>query len=77
MERKRQSHGSAILTELLTSTDSRLFRSRSMRLGPSLGLWTVWTVWLRCLWLRSSPRLRCSHVYVGPRPYYRRRSYYY
>jgi hypothetical protein len=37
-----------------------------MRLGPSLGLWTVWTVWLRCLWLRSSPRLRCSPCVCRP-----------
>jgi hypothetical protein len=61
VERSRQSDGSAIATELLTSTDGRLHRSRSMPLGLSFGLRSLRTVWMRCLWrLRSSPCIRRS-----------------
>jgi len=67
MERERQFAGGAIATELLTSADSRLFRSGAMSVGLSLGLRSLRAVRMRCLWLRSSPRLRSS--YVAPRVY--------
>jgi hypothetical protein len=60
MERQRRSDGSSIATELLTSANSRLWRSWSMPVGLSLGLWSLRSVRMRCLWLRSSPRLRGS-----------------
>jgi hypothetical protein len=60
MERERQFAGGAIATELLTSADSRLFRSGAMSVGLSLGLRSLRAVRMRCLWLRSSPRLRSS-----------------
>ena len=61
MERSRQSNGSAIATELLTSANSGLWRSWAVPVGLSLGLWSLRTVRMRCLWrLRGSPRLRSS-----------------
>ena len=60
MERERQSDGNAIATELLAIADSWLFRAWTMPLGLSLGLWPLRAVRMRCLWLRSSPRLRGS-----------------
>ena len=62
LERSRQSDGSAIATELLTSANSRLFRSRPMPVGLSMGLWSLRRVRVRCLWrLHSSPRLRSDY----------------
>jgi len=58
MERERQSDGNAITAELLGIADSWLFRAWTMPLGLSLGLWPLPAVRMRCLWLRSSPRLR-------------------
>jgi hypothetical protein len=60
MERERQFAGGAIATELLTSADSRLFRSGAMSVGLSLGLRSLRAVRMRVLRLRSSPRLRSS-----------------
>ena len=61
MERQRHSNGSAISTELLARAESRLWGSWSMSPGLALGLRSLWTVWVRCMWrLRSSPRLRSS-----------------
>jgi hypothetical protein len=55
MERSRQPDD-----KLLTSADSRLFRSRPMSLRLSLGLWSLRTMRMRCVWrLRGSARL-CS-----------------
>ena len=68
MERERQSDGNAIATELLAIADSWLFRGWAMPLGFSLGLWSLRTVRMRCVWrVRSTPSL-CSSPGIRSSP---------
>jgi len=63
VERSRHSGGCAIATKLLTSANSRLWRSGALPVGLSLGLWSLWTMRMRCLRrLGSSTRLCCPSL---------------